>query len=70
MGLIVRLAWRNLRKRPGQVVLLLLVMCLSTTTLSLGWRSTRPAATRGTGFTTASTGSTSRPARRTSRASN
>jgi putative ABC transport system permease protein len=36
MGLITRLAWRNLRKRPGQAVFLLLVMCLSTTTVSLG----------------------------------
>ncbi|GIH02714.1 hypothetical protein Rhe02_07810 [Rhizocola hellebori] len=36
MGLIIRLAWRNLRKRPAQAVFLLLVMCLSTTTLSLG----------------------------------
>jgi putative ABC transport system permease protein len=32
----VRIAWRNLRKRPGQAIVLLLVMCLSTTTLSLG----------------------------------
>ena len=36
MGLIVRLAWRNIRKRPGQAVLLLLVMCVSTTTVSVG----------------------------------
>jgi putative ABC transport system permease protein len=35
MGLIIRLAWRNLRRRPGQAVLLLLVMCVSTTTVSL-----------------------------------
>ena len=36
MGLIARIAWRNLRRRPGQTVFLLLVMCLSTTTVSLG----------------------------------
>jgi putative ABC transport system permease protein len=35
MRLIVKLAWRNFRKRPGQVVLLLLVMCVSSTTVSL-----------------------------------
>jgi len=33
--LAVRLAWRNLRHRPGQAVLLLLVLCLATSTLSL-----------------------------------
>ncbi|GAA4445473.1 FtsX-like permease family protein [Phytohabitans houttuyneae] len=32
---IGRLAWRNLRHRPGQAVLLLLALCLATTTLSL-----------------------------------
>lgn len=36
MGLILRLAWRNLRRRPGQAVLLLLVLSLSTTTVGLG----------------------------------
>jgi putative ABC transport system permease protein len=36
MGLIARIAWRNLRKRPTQAVFLLLVMCLSTTAVSLG----------------------------------
>jgi len=36
MGLILRLAWRNLRARPGQAVLLLLVLSLSTTTVGLG----------------------------------
>jgi putative ABC transport system permease protein len=36
MGLIVRLAWRNLRKHPQQAIVLLLVMCVSTTTVSLG----------------------------------
>jgi len=35
MGLIFRLAWRNLRKRPGQALLLLLVMSVSATTVSL-----------------------------------
>jgi hypothetical protein len=36
MGLIARLAWLNLKARPSQAILLLLVMCLSTTTVSLG----------------------------------
>lgn len=36
MGLIVRLAWRNLRRRPAQAALLLLMLCLSTTMVSLG----------------------------------
>jgi len=35
MRLIARLAWRNLRARPGQAVLLLLALSVSTTTLSL-----------------------------------
>src|SRR5262245_61227639 len=35
MGVVVRLAWRNLHKRPAQAVLLLLMLCLSTTTVSL-----------------------------------
>jgi len=36
MGLVIRLAWRNLKARPGQAVLLLLVLSLSTTTVGLG----------------------------------
>lgn len=33
--LVSRLAWRNLRRRPWQAVLLLLALCLSTSTLSV-----------------------------------
>lgn len=33
--LIVRLAWRNLRARPGQALLLLCTLCLAMTTISL-----------------------------------
>ena len=33
--LVTRLAWRNLRHRPWQAVLLLLALCLATSTLSL-----------------------------------
>src|SRR5262245_37162542 len=36
MGLVARLAWLNLKARPSQAIFLLLVMCLSTTTVSLG----------------------------------
>jgi putative ABC transport system permease protein len=35
MRLVTRLAWRNLRHRPWQAVLLLLALCLATSTLSL-----------------------------------
>jgi putative ABC transport system permease protein len=36
MGLVIMLAWRNLKARPSQAVFLLLVLCLSTTAVSLG----------------------------------
>ncbi len=36
MGLVIRLAWLNLKARPSQAIFLLLVMCLSTTAVSLG----------------------------------
>ncbi|HZM83684.1 MAG TPA: FtsX-like permease family protein [Candidatus Limnocylindrales bacterium] len=36
MSMIVRLAWRNVRRRPAQAALLLLMLCLSTTLVSLG----------------------------------
>jgi len=35
VGLMTRLAWRNLRHRPWQSVLLLLALCLSTSTVSM-----------------------------------
>ena len=33
--LITRLAWRNLRARPGQALLLLLALCVATTSVTL-----------------------------------
>ncbi len=35
LRVIVRQAWRNLRARPGQALLILLATCLATTTLSM-----------------------------------
>jgi putative ABC transport system permease protein len=35
MPLVARLAWRNLRARPGQAVLLLIALCVATTVLSM-----------------------------------
>jgi putative ABC transport system permease protein len=60
--LILRLAWRNLRHRPWQALLMLLILCMATTTLSMAlalnqtgngawdrtWQATNGAHVRGT----------------------